>query len=282
MAFAKTLFLKLYSSDLFANTVFLLLSAITVNTIQNYKGKKTPLSFFLLAFACVFLLVFLKYSILPACFGVGLAAISHSWFSARKFSRIGIYLSVAFAVSMGLLISYNLFLTGQSTSIANRHPDNSSLFHFQNLRLFDPFIMNAFFFLDVLYQRFGYYPVQITAIIITLLILGWLFLHITNKIRKKQADFFNHLVLAVTVCVVCFLIALSVRYPMDAYGSYVWTYVVEFRYFAPAIFLIILYLVKHISFPLPQGIGLRIMTLSTVTGISFTTLFRLLLFDIRQ
>jgi hypothetical protein len=39
-------------------------------------------------------------------------------------------------------------------------------------------------------------------------------------------------------------VALSLKFPKDPQGIYFWTYVKEYRYFAPAIFLIIVYLFK--------------------------------------
>lgn len=270
LAFAKTLFLKLYSSDLLATTIFLFSAALLVSVIQNKGDKPIPGWFYLVEFSGIFLMVFLKYSILPACFALGLSVLSYAIFSNRKFGKVGVTLLVSGAVFLGTLMLYNFMAGGETTTMAGRHPEKADKFYFENLILFDPFIANAFIFLDILYSRFSYYPVHYSALALTVVATVWILIKNIIKIKRKEADFFSHLLVVTIICVICFLSALSIHYPRDAYGSYVWTYVTEFRYFAPAVFLVILFLVKYVRLKLPVKNFSFVISAFVVTCISVT------------
>jgi hypothetical protein len=130
----------------------------------------------------------------------------------------------------------------------SRHPNQVSHLNFQNLSLFDPFIINGFLYLDVLFTRFNYSVIYLVSQVGSAIIFGWLSVDVIRKIKNGEADYFSHLVLITSLCVMGFLAALSIYYPKDARGSFVWTYVTEVRYFAPAVFLIIFYLLKNLNF----------------------------------
>ncbi|MEO7534685.1 MAG: hypothetical protein ABIU30_12590 [Ferruginibacter sp.] len=245
---AKTLFIKLYSGDLLATTLFMFSTTVSLFIIQKKAVNRAPKFAVALLFASVFLMIFLKYSFWPVCFAIGLSIVSYSHFSAKKLYRIGFYLLLLCLVSIGVLILYNQFRSGLSSGMENRHPNKKSHLYFENLLLFDPFIVNGFFYLDVFYTRFNYHLTYFISQISSALILIWAAVHIVKRIRDKQADYFSHLVLITSFSLLGFLTALSVYYPKDAYGSFEWTYVTEYRYFAPAVFLLIFYLVKNLSF----------------------------------
>jgi hypothetical protein len=242
----------IYSSDLLGTVFFLFSCALTLQFIEKTKTRQSIICFLLLQFASIFVTCFLKYSLLPAGFAIGFSLLSYSFFSKKNFYKLSVWMVSFCLVSILCLFLYNQLRSGHNTGIYNRHPNDVKTFYFENILLFTPFLANGFFYLDIAAQWFNYKLVQLVSLLFTIWIFGWIIVKTAQQIKAGKVDYFSHLVLITLLLVTGFLTALSLFYPSDEHTTYSWTYVKEFRYFSPAVFLIIIYLVKKFKLSFRQ------------------------------
>jgi hypothetical protein len=271
LGISKTPLLFVWSSDLLGCTAFLFSIALNIQFLRGNQNKRRWL-YYALQFASIFIMFSMKYSLVPACLAIGLSLFSYGWFSKKNLYKTGAILILFTVASIFLLFFYNELRSGHTSGLYNRYTVEEKGLHFSNLLLFSPFLVHAFVYLDALYMRFSISVVYFMAQVLTFFLISLIVFRIVSQIRKGKADYFTHSVLITTLCVAGFLASLSVYYPKDVHPSHVWTYVVETRYFAPAIFLLMLYLFRNIRLKRPQKITEWLPSVFTVTTVGFAFL----------
>lgn len=247
LSFSKPPLLGIWSSDMIGLTLFILSAALSVQHVQRIDAnKKQRLSFYVFQLAIMTAMMLLKYSLIPALFSVAGAVLTYYYSNKNKaFLKSGVLLGVLAVVAIGILIAYNQSISGNSSPAASRHAANDAAIHFANLYYFYPFISGSLFYLDILSSRFNPHWVNNGAVLVTFLLLAIVLVNTVKKILAKKADYFEYLTFVTSIVVTGFFILLSLKYKKDQQGIYFWTYVKEYRYFAPAIFIILIYLFRE-------------------------------------
>lgn len=250
--FFRTPWFYLWSADVIGTVFFLLAAAINVYFLQKKEGKANLAAFTLLQFPLIAAMCFLKYSLLPAYVALALSVFSFSMGQQQKHYRTGFALTGAVLVSLGLLILYSKLLSGHATDMVKASQKPKGLY-FQNLLMYNAFLVNSFIYMEGLLQRVHLWWAQLSVQLLNGLIVLVLLFQLGKRMAAGKADYFMHLVFWTTVCVCGFLALLSVVYPQETFvGIYFWTYVKELRYFLPVVFLLIVYLIRHFHLRLPR------------------------------
>ena len=260
------------SADLCGTVAFLAACGLAVWHMSKPLLQRKPLIFFGGQSVFLFIMVSLKYSLLPACFAIGASFIVYSFFSKENFYKTGLALLGLFGVCLFAVFLYNDMRSGHLNGLYNRYASPERHLHLSNLTLFNPFIIATFFHLDVFRQRFNIPVVQAVAVAATAALFIVIVIAIFQKIKKSQAVFFDHLVYTVIISVVAFLAALSVYLPKDIHPTLQWTYVKDFRYFAPAVFMVLLYLLKNFRFELKRKNLQTMLSVFTTASMAFALL----------
>ncbi len=243
---SKTPIQPISSSDLIGTTLFLLSCCLNLQFIQRAEnGKKATLFFFLAQFLLMFTIIMMKYSLMPALFAIALSVVAYYYNQKQKqYLKTGGLLTAFAVLSLALMFLYNQSVSGQSTGLGERHASDGVLLHFGNLRYFYPFIIDSLFYLGPFGNKLNSNLVNNISATITVLLFLWIAIGIIKKMQSKQARYFDYLALVTMVFVVGFLVLLSLKFKKDEDGPVSWTYVKEYRYYAPAIFLLLIYLFK--------------------------------------
>ena len=247
LSFSKPPLLGIWSSDMIGLTLFIVSATLSVQHVKRIDTNKNQTVWFYLFQLCLMTaMMLLKYSLVPAMLSV-VGAVMAYYYSGRNkaFLKSGVFLGVLAILAIGILIAYNQSISGSSSPAASRHGDNDSTIHFANLYYFYPFVSSSLFYLDILSSRFNSHLVNNMAVLVTFLLLAVVLVNTAKKIRARKADYFEYLTLVTTVFVTGFFILLSLKYKKDPQGTYFWTYVKEYRYFASAIFIILIYLFRE-------------------------------------
>lgn len=259
------------SSDLLGTVVFLAACGLALWHVSTPPQGRKPVAFFTGQAVCLFLMVSLKYSLLPACVAVGASFLLYSFFSKEKFYKTGLALLGIFGLCLFVVFLYNHIISGRVNVMHNRYLSQERSLQFSNLSLFNPFIVATFFHLDLLYQRFFIPAVHAAALALTAALFAVISISIVQKMRRTEARFFDYFVFTVSFSVIAFLSALSVYLPRDVHPTHEWTYVKDFRYFSPAVFMVLLYLLKNFQWPLKRNLQ-SLLSVFTAAGIAFALL----------
>ncbi|MEO6070248.1 MAG: hypothetical protein ABIP31_06890 [Chitinophagaceae bacterium] len=245
---------SIYSADLIGIGLFLFSSCLTINLIKS--GLKASLPFYILQAFCIFFLVFLKYSLLPFAVCNGLALVTFSFFHKNKsWFKTGLILIGLAIISTIFLFWHNQLISGQNMGEA--HKFNENVFHPESLKMFSPFVAASLIFLDPFYLRFDSFAITFLSRALTILFILSFVFYFFRRIRTRKADYLDHLLLISLAGIIGFLAFLSVTHKIDKTGTILWTYVKEFRYYGPVIFLIFLFLFKNFKFSKPKlSVGL--------------------------
>ena len=244
LGLSKTLIGSIYSADLIGSTLFLFACCVNIRYTQE-PDKQRRGAFFALQFCLIAIMVFFKYSLFPAAASLGISLFTYgSAAKNKRFRTAAFYLLALFIASIGLLLLRNSLISGYSTMYTERSMGDGR-WHFGNLLLFNPFIMSSFFYLQPLYQRMNWQIVNAITVPCSIAIFGWIIWDAGKRMINKKADYYDHLCLITILAVTGFIALLSIRYPRAISNGIHWTYVMEFRYFAPACFLVIIYFFKN-------------------------------------
>lgn len=269
LSLSKSVLPEFLSADLLGVALFILSCTLNIHYVKNVRiGKMKGLSFFAAQFIIFFLLIFLKFSLIPAAATIGLSTLLYGEStSVKQFRKSGVILLGLCFLSIALLFLYNKQFSGNSVTL--QKVTSLSSFHFQNLALFNPFIIVSLFYFDPLYLRFNAELLERIALIGTLIILTFLFIDIGRKLYVKRATYFESLILTSILAVSGFLILVSLTVPKDNFNGYEWTFVREYRYFAPAILLFLIYAFG--SFQLKKHQNFYQASLSVLVGLSMVS-----------
>lgn len=257
------------SSDLLGTVIFLVGCATALWYVAALPSTRRPAIFFLIQTLCLLSLAFLKYSLLPAGFAIGASLLLYTLVNKEKFYKTGLMLLAILIVCLGVVFIYNFHRSGHTNGLYDRYTTQKRSLNLSNLALFDPFVVATFFYMDLFYQRFYIPTVQAVAQVLTLLVLTAVSFSIFKTLKQHRATYFNCLVLSTLISVVGFLAALSVYYPRDVHPTHQWTYVRDFRYFSPVVFLLLLYLLKNLRWSFRTDQLQTVLATFTVTGIAF-------------
>lgn len=250
LGLSKTPLNLISSSDLLGTVVFLAACTVAVWHVGLPPQRRRPALFYAAEATCLLLMVFLKYSLLPACFAVGASLMAYSFFSKEKFYKTGLVLFGVLLLFIVALFIHNQWRSGHLTDMHNRYETGKAGLHLDNLAMFNPFLVSGLVHIELFYQRFHIDTVRAIGLVLTAVLSAGVLLVIAERIKARRADYFDHLVYVTLFSVVGFLVLLSVYYPKDDHPtSHQWTYVKNFRYFAPAVFLLLLFLVRMLRYP---------------------------------
>jgi len=269
IGYGRTPWVYLWSADTLGAALFLISAALNVYVV-NQKGRKINVAVFALAqLVLISVMCFLKFSLFPAYFSLAFSVFSFSWKGKEKHYRAGLIMLLSILVSMGLLLLYNLRLSGDGSSIGSLEQQHRGLF-FSNLLMYSPFLVKSLIYYEGIVQRMQSHRIELFLQALNLLVIFLILFHIGKRMLAGKADYFSHLVFWTTVCVCSFLSFLSVYYSQETFiGTYYWTYVKELRYFLPVIFLLTLYLIRNFQVRLPHAV----FSAFTLAFIGFAALF---------
>ncbi len=250
--FCRTPWVYFWSADTLGTVLFLFSAVLNVNLMQRRNGKNNLVLFALMQFAVICAMCFLKYSLAPAYFSLAIAAFSFSWKAKQKHYRTGFILLCSILLSFGLLAAYNVTLKANAAELGNLYQQERGLF-FGNLLMFNAFFLKSLFYIEGFLQKAGSHKLEVFIQVLNLALVFLVLFHIGRRMIKGKADYFSHLVFWTTLSVCGFLSLLSVAYAQETFiGTYRWTYVKELRYFAPAVFLLVIYLIQNFQLRLPR------------------------------
>jgi hypothetical protein len=239
-------FFTLGSTD-FLSLSFLLISVfLFLKLLGNEKNKRTTLCFFLLTSSLPFLI---KFSYLPFIFLFPIFLILQP--SDKNIKLRNVKKSILLIFFYLFIASFYIwFITYSSGSqpMGKRHLETNETFHFQNLLYFNPFLFNSVlndFFITNRLVGFGGKLYLIFKYFTTTFILIAFLNYISGQlVRRQSVNDYLLITLIVLILNVGFISFLSVIYVADNNfmdgGKWVWTYVKEFRYFAPSYFMFLL------------------------------------------
>jgi hypothetical protein len=247
LSFSKPPLLGIWSSDMIGLTLFIASAALSVQHVRRIDAnKKQSIWVYVFQLCLMTAMMLLKYSLVPAVLSISGAVMAYYYAGRNKaFLKSGVLLGILAVIAVGILIAYNQSISGSSSPAASRHAGNDSTIHFANLYYFYPFISASLFYLDILSSRINSGWVNNGAVLITFILLTVVLMNIIRKVIARKADYFEYLTLVTTLFVTGFFILLSLKYKKDQQGIYFWTYVKEYRYFASAIFIILIYLFRE-------------------------------------
>lgn len=250
--FFRTPWFYLWSADVIGTVCFLLAAALALHYVQQKNGRLSLAVFAVLQALLIGLMCFLKYSLLPAYGSLAASLFSFPWGGKRKQHKAGIALAFIIFVSLALLMLYSKTYSGGATDIVKQSQSPKGLYP-ANLSMYNAFFLNSFIYLEGFLQRTHTYFWQYLLQLLNVLLVGTILFQIGKRMWAGKADYFSHLVFWTTVFVCGFLALLSLVYPPETFiGRYSWTYVKELRYFLPAVFLLIVYLLRHVRFRRPR------------------------------
>lgn len=232
---------RFLSADLLGATLFLLACCLVIRYIKQSNGNRlSNLIFYGLQFVFLLTMVFLKFSLVPAAATIGLSVLLLGYSKPDPvIKKTGFVLLSLFVLAMGVLFLYNKLVSGDGITY-NRVTTEKSL-HFENLFLFNPFLVLSLFYSDPLYLRFGSPSFDAVLLFATLGIAACIAADVIKKLLQKNAGYFDALMLVSLVSVCGFLSYVSLKFPQDDNGGYSWTFVKEYRYFAPVTLLFLVY-----------------------------------------
>lgn len=166
----------------------------------------------------------------------------------RKYAIQSVVLGIVFGLFVGGYTYYQYKLTGVANPMPQgRHLNENGVLYFSNLKFTDAFLYNSLmedaFIVNrlegvsmALYVSFKY--------LVTLLIFSSIVYTVVKSIRVKKTDAFNVMVLLVILINVAYLMLVSVKNIVDTNSdqTWFWTYVKEYRYYAPAFIMAILFI----------------------------------------
>lgn len=228
-------------------TLFLVSCSLNLWYVKKTDGgQKTTLLFFAAQFLLMCLALLLKYSLLPTLFATAISLSAYYYHARNKtYLKSGAFLLALAVVCLGILFAYNRSVSGQTTSLEHYHTDEANTIHFTNLRYFYPYILDSLFYLGPFSSRLNSNLVNNIAAVLTIILFVWIALALFRSIRNRKAGYYEYLALFTMLFVTGFLIVLSLRFKANEMsGGVRWTYVKEYRYYLPAIYLILIYLFK--------------------------------------
>ncbi|HVG41148.1 MAG TPA: hypothetical protein VM888_06005, partial [Chitinophagaceae bacterium] len=201
LSISKTVLTQFLSADLFGLTLFLLSSALCIKYVQQReRNRKHDLIFYGFQLLIFIVLVFLKFSLIPAAAAPALSILLYAFVTSNKsYIKPGIILFLLFIISMSLLFLYKEGISGDS--VTYQRVMTSSVLHYDNLLLFNPFVASTFFYLAPLYLRFNNDLLNVVAIVITLLTLIVFLIYFFNNIQQKLVDYLDILLLTTLITV---------------------------------------------------------------------------------
>lgn len=167
----------------------------------------------------------------------------------RRYLYRSLLLFAVFGAFIALYTYYQYTLTGvtPATTLPERHKDSGPpTLYFENLKHFNAFMFNGLLSDFFIINRLSGILALLYNAIKLLITFSFFFLIVNvcvKEIRSKKIDKVNLLILVIFMVNVAFLILLSVKNKMDCTQNdigeivYIWTYVIELRYFAPSYFL---------------------------------------------
>ncbi len=242
-------FTTLYSTDFLTVSFFMLAAILFIRWLDTAQKSYALLSLFILT---ALMLPFLRYGyyamvfVFPA-FLMCIALLKKE----KKYAIQSILLGITFIAFIAGYTYYQVDLSGQPNPMSGgRHINEEGAMYFSNLRYFNAFLYNSlvndFFILNRLSGtvKLAY---EIVKYGITFLMFAMVLFICIDNIRKKRIDLFNILSLLIILINVAYLVLVSVKNKLDASedGSWVWTYVKEYRYYAPAYFIAFLFIVYN-------------------------------------
>lgn len=242
-------FTALYSTDFLTVSFFVLAAVLFTRWLETAQKSYVLLVLFVLT---ALMLPFLRYGYYAMVFVFPVFLMCIALLKKeRKYAIQSVLLGLAFVAFIAGYTFYQVNLSGQSNPMSGgRHINEDGVLYFSNLRYINAFLYNSlindFFILN---RLSGTVKVvyEIIKYTITFLMFAMVVIICINNIRKKRIDFFNVLSLLIMLINVAYLVLVSVKNKLDASedGSWIWTYVKEFRYYAPAYFMTILFILYN-------------------------------------
>jgi hypothetical protein len=249
LGFSSAPFYMLFSTDFLSLSFYMLASVLFIRWLEEgQKNYWLPGIFFIAAL----LPPFLRYGYYPMTLVFPFFLFVMAFLKKKKkYAWQSLVLAAAF---LAFIIGYSYFqyvFTGQSTPMSGgRHINEPGRLFFSNLKMFNPFFYNSFFQDGVIVNRItGNKLAFYNALKILFSVSLFLLVLKTgiDEVRKKQNGYFNIFVLLTILANAGYLILVSVRNNADSNttGTWVWTYVKEFRYYAPSYFFTFLFLLYN-------------------------------------
>lgn len=263
--------LTLTTTDLISFVCFLGLFYLLIHAFKYQTGSW---GFFCVIGILGFSAVFVKYNFLGFVFLFPLSFILLGWVQKKK--RF-IYGGILSGVIMGMFVSgfliYQKFFTGHYTYLSAYA---SGGWHFDNLRDFSPFLFELLFARD----PFKVFPFELPILIrslpllftiATLLAILLIFIYRLRKVYFERSLNENALTFlfgsAISYMNAGMLFYLSITSPaQDGH----WTYVEEFRYYAPACFFFLIFILMGASRQAPalKKMAVVVLVLSVIFGVA--------------
>lgn len=269
-------FTTLFSTDFLTVSFFVLASVLFIRWLDTAMKNLLLVLLFIIT-ACM--LPFLRYGyyamvfVFPS-FLLCLALVKKN----RKYALQALVIGGVFMFFVIVYTYYQVNLSGQSSPMSGgRHINEPGKLYFSNLAYFNAFLYNSlindFFILNRLSGKM-LLLYNIVKYVVTLGMLCLVVFTCIRNIREKKIDNFNLLALFIILANITYLVLVSVKNKLDASedGTWVWTYVKEFRYYAPAYFitfLFVLYNYAHFSRYYRGFVNIIILPL-VISGIGYS------------
>jgi len=264
--------LTLTTTDLIAFDIFLLLFYLLLG-VFTYKITN-PAMFVLIAFLG-FTSVFVKYNFLPFVFLFPVFFIALGWFNSdRKQIKFGIISGAIMAMLVFGFLFYQKIATGHYTYLGAYA--SAKRLYFENFASHSPFIFEFLFVRD----PFKILPFNVPvyfAWIPSILTLGGILICVMVSWRALKKSYVSKTISSEKLTIVFGTIVILVNVLMLYYLSLTspaqdgnWTYVQEFRYYTPACFFILLFILMAYSSKSYRVKNLALMVL--ICSVSFGVL----------
>lgn len=270
LSIAPSVLQQFLSADLLGVALYLVACGFCINYAQTAaSNKQKNLLFYVIQFFLILIMLFLKFSLIPAALSLSISFLLLAYGTSNSvYIKPGLMLFGLFMLSLVLLFFYNSRI-GENSVTLQRITSGNQL-HFDNLLLFNPFIASALFYFAPLYLRFNEHIIHGIAMTITLAVIVLVAISFIKNIKERNLSYCDSLFISTLVLVSSFLIAISLRFPRET-STDGWTFVKEYRYFAPVILLFFIYAFKRLK--LNRKIGYNISALSFLIILSCTSTF---------
>ncbi len=235
------------STDRYALTFFVFSLYFFVKCISETKTNRQS-SLFVAIF--IFLAALTRFAYLPLALVIpGMLIVIGKIKKDKLLFQNGILsLVTAFALSVSLYAFQKVYY-GNGTYLEQ----SKFAFHFENLLQFDPIFYKTFFFTDTFESKLAAtsavrISIRAIGLLFTFLVLAIFSQTLFSKLRTKSYDkyFYFDLVCFFSITTtIGMLVMLSIISPASKFqGNISWTYVEESRYYAPAITIIQIYIIR--------------------------------------
>ncbi len=236
---------QLSSTDLVSISFFVLAAVLFLRWLETGRNN-------MILFACFVLSAvvgpFVRYGYYPVVFIFPVFLMLLALLQKdKKYALQSVLLFGIFGGFIALYTYYQYSLTGitPATTLPDRHKvEGPARLYFENLQHFNEFMYNGLLSDFFIQNRLSGTIATLYRIVKLLITFSFFFVILSvciRQIREKKIDKVNLFILVTFIINVTFLMLLSVKNKLDESITggvrWIWTYVIELRYYAPSYFL---------------------------------------------